>query len=173
MGTNALLTRTVTLTVGPTDRLLEIGCGSGATAARVAERLTTGHLLAIDRAAGAVRLARQRNAAHIRAGRAEVRQLDITAADLADGSFDTVFAVNVSLFWMGTPPGLLDRIGRLLVPGGVFHIFAERPTRVAVEAITTRTASTLREARFSHVTTALTGARTTVTGRRPRSWTPA
>ncbi|GLH95421.1 hypothetical protein Pa4123_06930 [Phytohabitans aurantiacus] len=45
-----------------------------------------------------MRLAGERNAAHIRAGTVEVRQLDITAADLPDGSFDTVFAANVSLF---------------------------------------------------------------------------
>ncbi|WP_281892466.1 class I SAM-dependent methyltransferase [Phytohabitans aurantiacus] len=62
------------------------------------ERLTTGRILAVDRAASAVRLAGERNAAHIRAGTVEVRQLDITAADLPDGSFDTVFAANVSLF---------------------------------------------------------------------------
>ncbi|MEU8821398.1 class I SAM-dependent methyltransferase [Actinoplanes sp. NPDC048796] len=167
MGFNALLSRAETFAVGGADRVLEIGCGSGATAALVAERLTTGHILAIDRAAGAVRVARERNAAHIRAGRAEVRQLDITTAELPDGSFDVIFAVNVSLFWLGTPPRLVERVGRLLAPGGTFHVVAERPTREAIEGIATRVASALRAARFLSVTSTLTGTRVEVAGKRP------
>ena len=167
MSVNALLNRAETFPVRPADRLLEIGCGNGVTAARVAERLITGHLLAIDRAAGAVRLARERNDAHIRSGHVEVRQLDIAAADLPDGSFDVVYAVNVSLFWLGTPPGLLDRIARLLTPGGTFHVFAVRQTRRAVEDIATRTTTALREAHFSRVTTTLTGTRAAVAASRP------
>jgi tRNA A58 N-methylase Trm61 len=168
MGAGELLHRTATLPVEPADRLLEIGCGSGATAAAVADRLTTGHLLAIDRAAGAVRRARRRTAAHRRAGRVDVRQLDITEDELPGESFDTVFAVNVSLFWLGAPADLFDRISRLLVPGGTFHVFAERPTRVAVEAIGARTASALREAHFTEVTVALNGNRIAVAGTRSR-----
>ncbi|SNY71558.1 class I SAM-dependent methyltransferase [Paractinoplanes atraurantiacus] len=167
MGANALLNRAEIFPVGPADRLLEIGCGSGATAARVADHLTTGHLLAIDRAAGAVRLARERNAAHIRSGHVEVRQLAIEEADLPDSSFDTVFAVNVSLFWLGTPPGLLDQIGRLLAPGGTFHVFAERPTRMAIEAIAARATSALRQAHFTNITTTVTGTRAAVSAQRP------
>jgi SAM-dependent methyltransferase len=127
-GRDVLRSPAETLAVGPADRLLEFGCGGGTATAVVAERLTTGRILAVDRAASAVRRAGKRNAAHIRAGTVEVRQLDITTADLPDGSFDTVFAANVSLFWLGTPPGLLGRIGRLLAPGGTLTVFAKRPT---------------------------------------------
>jgi SAM-dependent methyltransferase len=155
-----------TLAVGPADRLLEIGCGGGTATALVAERLATGHILAIDRAAGAVRQARERNTAAIRAGKMEVRHLDITAAELPDGSFDTVFAVNVSLFWLATPPSLLDRIGRLLVPGGAVHIFAERPTRAAVDAIAGHAAGALRESGFDPVTATVSGGRAAVAGGR-------
>lgn len=165
-GLDVPLTPVRTLAIGPGDRLLEIGCGGGTATALVAQRLTTGRILAVDRAAGAVRLTRERNAAHIQAGTVEVRQLDITAADLPTGSFDTVFAVNVSLFWLGTPPGLLDRIARLLAPRGTLHVFARRPTRVAIEAIAAQTARTFREAGLSFVTTTMAGIRAAVAGRR-------
>ncbi|TCM44279.1 class I SAM-dependent methyltransferase [Kribbella sp. VKM Ac-2568] len=38
----------------PGEQILEIGCGPGAAAQLVCERLTTGHLLATDRSAVAV-----------------------------------------------------------------------------------------------------------------------
>lgn len=151
-----------TLAVKPADRLLEIGCGGGTATALVAERLATGHILAVDRAASAVRQARERNAAHIEAGTVAVRHLDIAAADLPEASFDTVFAVNVSFFWLGTPPGLVDRIGRLLAPGGTLHVFTERPTRAAVEAIAAQVAATLEGHGFDPVSTTVTGARAAV-----------
>jgi SAM-dependent methyltransferase len=154
-----------TLAVGPADRLLEIGCGGGTATALVAERLATGHVLAVDRAASAVRQARERNAAHIRAGTVEVRHVDVAAAELAAGSFDTVFAVNVSLFWLATPPGLLDRIGRLLAPGGTLYVFAERPAHAAVEAIAAQVVVALRESGFEPVTATVSGARAAVAAR--------
>jgi len=166
-----------TLSVRPGDRLLEIGCGGGTATALVAERLATGHVLAIDRAATAVRQARERNATRIHAGTVEVRHLDIAVAELPDGSFDTVFAVNVSLFWLATPPGLLDRIGRLLAPGGTLHVFAERPVRAAVEAIAAQVSGALQASGFDPVTTVVTGGRAAVaaarTLSRPRPGTSA
>lgn len=156
-----------TLAVRPADRLLEIGCGGGTATALLAERLATGHVLAVDRAASAVRQARERNAAHVDAGTVEVRQVDIAQAELAHGSFDRVFAVNVSLFWLATPPGLLDRIGRLLVPGGTLHVFAERPGRAAVEAIAAQVADALRASGFDPVTTTVGGGRAAIAAAAP------
>jgi cyclopropane fatty-acyl-phospholipid synthase-like methyltransferase len=46
------------LPVRPDSRVLEIGCGPGAAARAVAARLTTGHILAVDRSATAVAQAR-------------------------------------------------------------------------------------------------------------------
>ncbi|BCB77647.1 class I SAM-dependent methyltransferase [Phytohabitans flavus] len=158
------------LAVGPSDRLLEIGCGAGTATALVAERLREGRILAIDRAASAVRQARERNATQIRTGKVEVRHLDITAAEdaaaaeLPDHSFDTIFAVNVSLFWLATPPGLLGQIGRLLAPGGTLRVFAERPTHAAVAAIAAQVSGALRTHAFTPVTATVTGSRATVTG---------
>jgi trans-aconitate methyltransferase len=150
------------LAVGPADRLLEIGCGGGTATALVAERLQGGRILAVDRSASAVRRARARNAARISSGSVEVRHLDIVAAELPDGSFDTMFAVNVSLFWLATPPDLVDRLRRLLAPAGTLHVFAERPTRAAVEAIAAKVTGGLREGGFPRVTSTVGDGRAAV-----------
>jgi len=42
------------LPLEPRLRVLEIGCGPGAAARAIADQLTTGHILAIDRSATAI-----------------------------------------------------------------------------------------------------------------------
>lgn len=85
------------LPLRPDLRVLEIGCGPGAAARAVAARLTTGHILAVDRSATAVAQARTSAAAEIAAGRMSVRQATAEDLELADGEepFDLVFAIRV------------------------------------------------------------------------------
>lgn len=105
------------LGIEPGHRLLEIGCGGGTAVAAVAAWLTTGHILAIDRSAAAVARATRRNAEHIARGVAEVRQVDLAQLVVDDGSFDTVFALNVNLF-LGRDLSSVEIIRRALRPGG-------------------------------------------------------
>lgn len=85
------------LPLRPESRVLEIGCGPGAAARAVAERLTSGHVLAIDRSASAVAQARAAGAEAIAAGRLSVRQVAAEALVLEPGEppYDIVFAVRV------------------------------------------------------------------------------
>ena len=85
------------LPLRPESRVLEIGCGPGAAGRAVAARLTTGHILAIDRSATAVAQARALAEDVIAAGRMSVRQVAIEDLSLADGEepYDIVFAVRV------------------------------------------------------------------------------
>jgi ubiquinone/menaquinone biosynthesis C-methylase UbiE len=112
------------LSVRPDQQILEIGCGNGTAAAAVAEQLTTGRILAIDRAGAKVTLARQRAAAHIARGVAEIVQADLTDLIVEDESFDTVFALNVNLFQTGDTSVVrrirqaLRRRGRLVLGHG-------------------------------------------------------
>src|SRR4051794_41571914 len=53
------------LPLQPDSRVLEIGCGPGAAARAVADRLATGHILAIDRSAKAIEQAVGAGAAEI------------------------------------------------------------------------------------------------------------
>ncbi|MCZ7413203.1 MULTISPECIES: methyltransferase domain-containing protein [unclassified Streptomyces] len=79
------------------SRVLEIGCGPGAAARAVAARLTTGHILAIDRSAAAIARAERASAREIASGRMSVREVaaEEFALDPGEQPFDLVFAVRV------------------------------------------------------------------------------
>jgi cyclopropane fatty-acyl-phospholipid synthase-like methyltransferase len=111
------------LPLRPEMRMLEIGCGPGAAARAVAERLTTGHILAIDRSAAAVAQAVAGSAEVIADGRMSVRRA--TAEDFVrepgEGPFDLVFAVRVGVLDGRHPAAgrkAFARIAAALAPGG-------------------------------------------------------
>ena len=61
----------------PSDSVLEIGCGAGAAAELICERLETGKLFAIDRSESGVDRTKRRCAKYVEAGRLTVRQIDL------------------------------------------------------------------------------------------------
>jgi trans-aconitate methyltransferase len=85
------------LPLQPHSRVLEIGCGPGAAARAVAARLTTGHILAIDRSASAIAQARAAAADAIAAGRMSIRQAAVEdfALQADEDPYDIVFAIRV------------------------------------------------------------------------------
>ncbi|MET7749801.1 class I SAM-dependent methyltransferase [Micromonospora sp. NPDC005367] len=123
-----------TLAIDPDDQVLEIGCGRGTAVFLVADRLTSGRIVAIDRSATMVRLAAQRNEIHISSGRAEIRRAELESVDFPPGHFTKIFAVNVSLFWLGAATPQMDRLRHLLAPQGRLYVFGERPTAANVSA---------------------------------------
>ncbi|MEG3627688.1 SAM-dependent methyltransferase [Streptomyces poriticola] len=122
------------LPLTPEARVLEIGCGPGAAARAVATRLTSGHIVAIDRSARAVALATAGSAAEIASGRMKVRQ--VAAEDYVrepgEGPFDIVFAVRVGAL-DGRHPGagrrVLERVADAVAPGGRLYADGGRPLR--------------------------------------------
>jgi SAM-dependent methyltransferase len=58
------------LELSPSDRLLEIGCGSGVAVSLICDRLSSGRIVAIDRSPAMIRLASKRNRAHLALGKA-------------------------------------------------------------------------------------------------------
>jgi trans-aconitate methyltransferase len=118
------------LPLQPHSRVLEIGCGPGAAARAVAARLTTGHILAIDRSATAIAQAEAAGVDEIASGRMSVRQ--VAAEDLVlrahEEPYDIVFAVRVGAL-DGRHPAAGERVlqriamatradARLFVDGG-------------------------------------------------------
>lgn len=85
------------LPIRPHLRVLEIGCGPGVAARAIADRLTTGHVLAIDRSATAIRQLEARSADHIASGRLSARHVAVEDFTLDDGDepFDLVVAFRV------------------------------------------------------------------------------
>lgn len=133
-----------TLAPAPDDHVLEIGCGRGVAVSLVSERLSTGKIIAIDRAAAMARTASVRNASHISAGRAEIRHARLESANLPSGRFDKIFAVNVNLFWLGADTEQINLIRRLLAPGGTLYVFGERPMSANATANLRSTEALLR-----------------------------
>ncbi|MUL41350.1 methyltransferase domain-containing protein [Streptomonospora sp. PA3] len=122
------------LPLTPGARVLEIGCGPGAAARAVAARLTTGHILAIDRSAKAVSLAEANSAREISAGRMSVRRVPIEEFELEPGEapFDIAFAIRVGALDGRHPQAgrrALARFADALVPGGRLLIDGGRPLR--------------------------------------------
>jgi SAM-dependent methyltransferase len=121
------------LDVRPADRVLEVGCGHGAAATLVCERLESGHLTAIDRSPKMIAAAERRNRAHVDAGRATFITTTFEAADFGDQRFDRILAVHVAAFYRPPAPAL--PIAReLLVEGGWLGIFSQAPAWTTDEA---------------------------------------
>jgi precorrin-6B methylase 2 len=116
-------------------RVIEIGCGPGAAARAVAERIgPKGHVLAVDRSAKAISQLTQAAADLISAGRVTARQ--VAAEDLElepdERLYDLAFAIRVGAF-DGRHPELearaLERVSRALVSGGRLFIDGGDPLR--------------------------------------------
>lgn len=123
------------LPLRPGLRVIEVGCGPGAAARAVADRVgALGHVLAIDRSEKAIAQLTDAAAELIAAGRLTPRQVAAEELELAPGEppYDIAFAVRVGAF-DGRQPGAgaqaLERLGRALVLGGRLFIDGGDPLR--------------------------------------------
>lgn len=105
------------------QRILEIGCGPGVAAGLVAERLTTGQMVAVDRSATAISRAAARNPTYIDTGRLTLLTTDLAGYEHTGPPFDTIFAMNVNVFWTGPADHEWATIDKLLRPGGSLFLF--------------------------------------------------
>lgn len=118
------------LPLGPGMRVLEIGCGPGALARAMAERIGNGHVLAIDRSRTAIAQVTAGSAREIGSGRLTARC--VAAEDFAlmpgEAPFDLAVAIRVGAL-DGRHPEIEERAlrrnaaaltpaGRLLIDGG-------------------------------------------------------
>jgi SAM-dependent methyltransferase len=114
------------LDVQPDDMILEIGCGYGHSIPLICEKLTTGHLTAIDRSAKMVAATSLANRQFIDSGRVTLLHQDLLDDQLPASTFDKIFLFNINIFWMD-PREELAEIRRLLKPHGRFYIFHQPP----------------------------------------------
>jgi cyclopropane fatty-acyl-phospholipid synthase-like methyltransferase len=111
------------LPLAPGMRVLEIGCGPGALARAIAERVELGFVLGIDRSATAVTQARSVSQSQLKAGRLAFRQAaieDFVPAESEEG-FDLIVAVRVGALDGRHPEAgfaAMRRIAAALKPGG-------------------------------------------------------
>ena len=98
-----------------TDRVLEIGCGTGSTALRLAPDVR--HITATDVSRGMIDIARSKLGPD---GPANVTFQQADAAELIEGRpFDAICAFSF-LHLIEDVPSLLDRVREQLKPGGLF-----------------------------------------------------
>jgi ubiquinone/menaquinone biosynthesis C-methylase UbiE len=126
------------LPLRPGLRVIEIGCGPGAAAREVANRVgPAGHVLAVDRSAKAIAQLTQFAGELIAAGRLTARQVAAEELELDpdDERYDLAFAVRVGAFDGRHPDAgslALQRLARALVPGGRLFIDGGNPLREVV-----------------------------------------
>lgn len=119
-------------------RVIEIGCGPGAAARAVAERVgPAGHVLAIDRSATAIEQVRRAAGDLIAEGRLTARQAaaeDLTL-DPNERPYDLAFAVRVGALDGRHPAAgarALERLRRVLTPDGRLFVDGGDPLRELV-----------------------------------------
>ncbi len=110
--------------LAPHDTVLDIGCGGGNTLARIAGRVTEGHLVGIDYAKTSVEASRAFNAPLIESGRMEILHGSVEELPFADERFDAVVTVESFYFWP-SPEKSLKEVRRVIKPGGSFVLLAE------------------------------------------------
>jgi ubiquinone/menaquinone biosynthesis C-methylase UbiE len=118
------------LDIQPTDRVLELGFGAGASIQRAANLATQGHIAGIDHAADALRRASRRNRAAIQAGRVDLRQGDVHALPFPDAAYDKAFCCGL-VYYLHDLVAALREVWRVLTPGGLFAVMARRPEILA------------------------------------------
>jgi SAM-dependent methyltransferase len=109
------------LALPPGAQVLDVGCGTGASAIPAAEAVgPTEHVLGVDLAEGLLALARAKAAAQGLTN-AEFRLGDMTALGFPDGQFDAVISV-FSIFFVADMATQVRELWRMVKPGGQLAI---------------------------------------------------
>ena len=99
------------------DRVLDIGCGGGATLHRMAEKVTSGHVTGVDYSDVSVETSRRNNEKNIKSGKMDVLEGSVENLPFADDSFDKIITVESFYFWPD-PQENLKEVRRVLKAGG-------------------------------------------------------
>lgn len=100
--------------VGPGDRVLDIGCGPGASL-QEAVRAKADYVAGVDPSPSMVRPAANR------VPEAEIREGSAESVPFEDDEFTAVWAISAYHHWADTDAGITEML-RVLKPGGAFYI---------------------------------------------------
>ena len=105
----------------PPARVLDVGCGTGRLAARLARELPASRVTGCDFSRGMLRHARAR------AGALALAQADAGQPPFADGAFDAVVSTE-AFHWFPDPDAALEGFHRVLAPRGRLLIAFVNPS---------------------------------------------
>ena len=134
--------------VQPSDHVLEIGCGPGAAAELICQKLETGKLFAIDRSESGVDRTKRRCAQYVESGRLTVRQIDLATLRVPVKRLNKVFAFNVNLFWVRECAEEIALLHERVVPGGAVYLFYEANQRELVPNMVKKGSAALQSGGF-------------------------
>jgi SAM-dependent methyltransferase len=137
-----------TLGVGPSDQVLEVGCGHGLAVPLVCERLARGKLTAIDRSGKMIAAGQKRNRALIAEGKVEFETVALADADFGRRRFSKIFAINVNLFWID-PTEELPVVRQMLRHDGALYLFYEPPSPAQMKPLAVELAHHLEAGGFA------------------------
>lgn len=109
---------------GENDRILDIGCGGGATLKRLSAMLPQASFVGVDYSDTSVTLSKETNEDAIKAGRMEIVSGSVEKLPFADASFDRIVTVESFYFWP-EPVKSLSEVHRVLKKGGHFLLISE------------------------------------------------
>ncbi|MEU6284569.1 methyltransferase domain-containing protein [Streptomyces sp. NPDC047028] len=104
--------------IGPAERVLDIGCGTGETTRDAARRAGAGHAVGLDLSAEMLSVARQRAAAE-QLSNAVFEQADAQVHPLPEDEFDAAISRTGTMFF-ADPAAAFRNVARGLRPGGRF-----------------------------------------------------
>ena len=134
--------------VGPADNILEIGCGPGAGAELICQRLETGKLFAIDRSESGVDRTKRRCRQYVESGRLTVRQIDLATLRVPVRRLHKVFAFNVNLFWVRDCADEVALLHERVLPGGAVYLFYDASRSDMVPNIVQKASAALTDGGF-------------------------
>jgi ubiquinone/menaquinone biosynthesis C-methylase UbiE len=116
------------LDVRPSDRILEIGFGTGRLVRKLARKAREGFIGGIDPSELMLHKAEKRTRRFRRKGSVELKLGEAAALPWPDACFDKVAALHCFQFWADPEHGLAE-VKRVLRPGGLFVLVLRRRRR--------------------------------------------
>jgi ubiquinone/menaquinone biosynthesis C-methylase UbiE len=113
----------------PTDYLIEIGYGSGASFKVVADQLTSGFIAGIDHSPVMLEQAIKKNRENIDSKKAELKCGTVWDLDYPEEHFDIIFGSNVHFFWEDPTKEFQKLYSFLKQDGRLIMVFQPRWTK--------------------------------------------
>ena len=106
------------------DRILDIGCGGGATLKRMSGQVRDGHLTGVDYSTTSLELSGKTNAGALQQGKMDLVEASVEKLPFADNTFDKIITVESFYFWPD-PSENLKEVYRVLKEQGTFLLVAD------------------------------------------------